>query len=310
MAINAPIVIFTYRRKINVLINSLLKNKEAINSELFIFSDGFKSNYDKNDVLIVRKTLKEIKGFKSVKIIESNINKGLARSIIEGVDLVIKKLKRVIVLEDDLKVSPYFISYMNSCLEHYCDNKKIWSISGYGPPLKNIKDYKEDVYLSLRSSSWGWSTWIDRWNKVDWRVKNFNKLKKDKKKINQFEKGGNDLFKMLELQHYGKIDSWAIRWCYAQFEHSAFSITPKVSLIKNLGFNDKLGTHNLTRNKHWHTKLSNLEIKNIKCSLNQKILYNFKKYHDIKWYTKVGYFLRKWGGYQIIKSIQSRLLNF
>ena len=153
MAINAPIVIFTYRRKINVLINSLLKNKEAINSELFIFSDGFKSNYDKNDVLIVRKTLKEIKGFKSVKIIESNINKGLARSIIEGVDLVIKKLKRVIVLEDDLKVSPYFISYMNSCLEHYCDNKKIWSISGYGPPLKNIKDYKEDVYLSLRSSS-------------------------------------------------------------------------------------------------------------------------------------------------------------
>ena len=103
---NAPVIIFCYRRKIENLIKSLLKNKEASSSELFIFSDGFKSNHDKKDVLKLRKTLKKIAGFKSVNIFESTKNKGLANSVISGVNFVIKKFKKVIVLEDDLRVSP------------------------------------------------------------------------------------------------------------------------------------------------------------------------------------------------------------
>ena len=236
---SAPIIIFCYRRKIEKLIKSILKNKEASSSELFIFSDGFKSNYDKKDVLKLRKTLKKIKGFKSVNIFESTKNKGLAHSVISGVNFVIKKFKRVIVLEDDLIVSPHFLNYMNACLDYYTDNKKIWSISGYGPSLPCLKNYNKEVYLSKRSSSWGWSTWLDRWNKVDWFIKDFEILKKNKQRIKQFEKGGNDLFKMLELQYIGKIDSWAIRFCYSQFIHSAYSVTPKNSMIQNNGFDDK-----------------------------------------------------------------------
>jgi len=305
---SAPVIIFCYRRKIEKLIESLLKNKEAFNSELFIFSDGFKSNHDKKDVLNLRKTLKKIKGFKSINIFESTKNKGLANSVISGVNFVIKKFKRVIVLEDDLIVSPYFLNYMNACLDHYTKNKKIWSISGYGPSLPCLKHYNKEVYLSKRSSSWGWSTWLDRWNKVDWFIEDFKILKKNKQKIKQFEKGGNDLFKMLELQQNGKIDSWAIRFCYSQFIHSAYSVTPKNSMVLNIGFEDKLGTHNLTKNNHWYIQLSKIKIKNIKCSLDNKIINCFRKHHDIGFITKIGYFLRMRVGYKLAKKFFSKLI--
>jgi hypothetical protein len=305
---NAPIIIFCYRREIKKLIKSLLKNKEASSSELFIFSDGFKSNHDKKDVLKLRKTLKKIKGFKSVNIFETTKNKGLANSVISGVNFVIKKFKNVIVLEDDLIVSPYFLNYMNSCLDYYIDDKKIWSISGYGPPLPCLKNYDKEVYLTTRSSSWGWSTWLDRWNKVDWLMKDFNSLKKNEQKIKQFEKGGNDIFKMLELQYIGKIDSWAIRFCYSQFIHSAYSVTPKNSMIQNNGFGDKFSTHNLTKNDDWDIELSNTKIKNIKCSLDSEIINCFKKYHDMGLVTKIGYLLRKKGGYKLVKKLFTKLI--
>ena len=157
----APIIIFCYRRKINRLIESLLKNKESSISNLFIFSDGYKSDLDKQDIRDLRNSLRKIKGFKSVSIFESNFNKGLANSIIQGTTSIINRYGKAIVLEDDLIISEYFIDFMNKSLNFYKKNKNIWSISGYSPPLNYLKDYKKEVYLSLRSSSWGWAIWAD-----------------------------------------------------------------------------------------------------------------------------------------------------
>ena len=290
----APVIIFCYRRKIDKLIYSLLRNKESSNSKLFIFSDGFKSNLDEHDVLNVRKSLKKIKNFKSVSIIESDKNNGLANSIIKGVTSIINKFDKAIILEDDLIVSPYFLNFMNNSLNFYKKNEHIWSISGYSPPINYPKNYREEVFLSLRSTSWGWATWSNRWDRVDWSMKNFNQFKKNKDKIKQFEEGGNDLFKMLELQHLGKIDSWAIRWCYYQFLHSAFSLTPKRSMIKNIGFSDKFRTHNSNKFSSHKINLAQSKINNLKALPNSEILYYFKKYHNLNFYSKVKYFLNKW----------------
>jgi hypothetical protein len=299
----APIIIFCYRRKIDKLINSLKKNKEAPYSNLFIFSDGYKSNEDKKDVYDARKFIKKIKGFKSIKIFYSNTNKGLAISIINGVTSVVNDFGKAIVLEDDLVVSEYFLNFMNRALNFYKDNKDIWSISGYSPPLLYLKDYKKEVYLSLRSSSWGWATWIDRWNKTDWVIKDFYNLRKDKDKIRKFNQGGNDMFRMLELQHLGKIDSWAIRWCYSQFLNSTYSVVPKISMVQNIGFNDKFSTHTKGNDFKWRVNLAKGKISNFEVSLNYEIIHNFKKFFDNSFYTRIGYFLKKWHGYKIIKDI-------
>lgn len=154
----APIIIFCYRRRIDKLIESLLNNKEASISNLYIFSDGYKSDLDKQDILNLRKSIRGITGFKSVSIFESKFNRGLANSIIQGTTSVINTNGKAIVLEDDLITSEYFLDYMNKSLNLYKNNTNIWSISGYSPPLNYLKDYKKEVYLSLRSLSWGWAT--------------------------------------------------------------------------------------------------------------------------------------------------------
>ena len=303
MKVYAPIVIFCYRRKIERLIKSLKKNKEAKKSELFIFSDGYKSDLDKEDVLKVRKYINKINGFKRVDVITSDTNKGLGKSIIDGVTNIINKFEKIIVLEDDLVVSSYFLDFMNKSLNLFKEEKNIWSISGYSSSIPYLKNYKHEVYLSLRSSSWGWATWLDRWSKTDWRIQDFISLKNNKKKIKKFEKGGNDLFKMLELQYLGKIDSWAIRWCYSQFKNNTYSLTPKISTTQNIGFKDKYSTHNFGSGRRWKTMLAKTKIKNFRVSLDNQLLDSFKRFHDINYYTKFGYFSRKWGGYKIIKKI-------
>jgi hypothetical protein len=273
---------------------------------LYIFSDGYKNDLDELDVIKVREYLKTIKGFKSVTIIESEKNKGLASSIISGVTKIIEQYGKVIVVEDDLIVSNDFLEYMNKALDFYNEDNKIWSISGYSPNLPCLKDLNDDVYFTVRSSSWGWATWKNRWDSIDWNISDFEELKNDKQSIKKFNQGGNDLFKMLELQVLNKIDSWAIRWCYAQFKHKAYAVFPKKSKVINDGFLDGMGTHNSGIDKKWLTGLSDKKVKFCDLKVDKIILECFRKFHNLKLSTRIGYWLKKNGGYKIIKKIYNK----
>ena len=214
----------------------------------------------------------------------------MANSIIDGVSEVIDKFEKVIVLEDDLIVSNDFLEYMNEALEFYKDDKKIWSVSGYGPKMPCLNDYQGNIYLSVRASSWGWATWKDRWNQVDWEVKDFDVLKQDKILQNKFNLGGNDMFKMLDLQMLGKIDSWAIRWCYSQFKLSMYTVFPKRSKVINDGFADGKGMHNVGLDHRWSVELDNTMIDFKDLDLQDSIIQCFQDYHNLTTATKIGYF--------------------
>ncbi len=306
----APIIIFTYRRVPDQLINSLLKNDLAQKSEVIIYSDGNKNKNDLDDVIEVRKYLQTIEGFKNIKIIESKVNKGLANSIIDGVSEVINKYGKVIVLEDDLIVSNDFLEYMNEALEFYKDDEKIWSISGYGPNLPCLKDFNDEVYLSVRVSPWGWATWKDRWTKIDWKVKDYQEIKQNKNLRDKFNLAGNDMFKMLELQMLKKIDSWAIRWYYNQFVLNMYTVYPAKSKIINDGFNDNKSTHTSGRNSKWIVELNNKEVSFKDLIVKKEIIECFRNYHNLSLATRIGYFLKKNGGYKVFKKIDNYLRKY
>jgi len=175
-------------------------------------------------------------------------NFGLANSVISGVNEIFKQNDQVIVMEDDIVTLPSFLTFMNKALMFYQDDKSIYSISGYPYPIKIPRTYNEDVFISYRASSWGWGTWKERWEKVDWEVKDFSAFISDKKVQNLFDRGGQDLTPMLKAQMKGKIDSWAIRWSYAHFKNNAFCLYPIVPLCKNIG-TDKSGTHSSSSQK-------------------------------------------------------------
>ena len=231
----APIVLFVYNRvdTLELTVNALKNNVWAEQSVLYVFSDSSKSDRDQVDVLKVRDFIRKISGFKEVIVMEAAQNLGLAKSIIDGVSFVISKHQKVIVLEDDLISSPNFLVYMNKALVYYEPELKIFSISGYSPTMAHHKDI--DVYLTRRASSWGWATWGNRWNGIDWEVKDYPTFRASKVKRKQFNEMGSDLCGMLDKQMHGKLNSWAIRWVYAQFKKDLYSVYPTVSKIENIG---------------------------------------------------------------------------
>lgn len=240
----APVIIFAFNRP-NALKNtvqSLLQNEEAKKSDLYIFVDGPRTNKpgESEKVHAVQMYANSIKGFKSVNCFFSIKNKGLGDSIIQGVTQIINKYGKAIVLEDDLVFASNFLAYMNQGLDKYKDEKQVFSICGYSNKVKIPKGYKYDTYFCTRSSSWGWGTWADRWNSVDWELKDWDKYSKLGKAFNKW--GGSDCFRMLRSVKEGWGNSWAIRFCFSQFLQNKFSLFPIISKVKNNGF-DGEGTN-------------------------------------------------------------------
>ena len=158
----APIILFTYRRAAHTrrCVESIKRSPLAAESKLYIFSDAPKGNADLADVLAVRSYLKTVTGFKSVVIEEATENRGLANSVIYGVGKVLEEHGRAIVLEDDLILSPYFLSYMNEALEIYKDEEDVININSH--ILSSPMTFNENFFISF-ANSWGWATWKRGW---------------------------------------------------------------------------------------------------------------------------------------------------
>ena len=285
MKINAPIVVFTYKRldTLKKTITSLNCANLSKESDLIVFSDAAKSEKDLHQVILVREYLKTITGFKNIKINLANKNKGLANSIIDGVTKVVAQYGKVIVLEDDLEVSENFLVFMNQSLEFYEQKQKVFSVSGFSLKINIPSDYKYDVYFTPRGLSWGWATWEDRWNTVDWEVKGFKAFKTDTKARRAFALGGTDLYPMLEKQMESNLDSWAIRWFYSQFKNNTVTVYPNKSTVKNMGF-DEDATHTNVYNRYkisFDNSGKQEFVFNSDVILNKQILKSFQRYYTV-----------------------------
>lgn len=238
----SPIALFVYNRPWHMqqTIEALQKNKLAEASELFIFSDGPKSETDKEKVLEVREYTKTITCFKSITITEREENLGLAQSIITGITEIINKYNRIIVLEDDLVCFPYFLKFMNEALEFYENNERVISIHGYIHPVK--VQFPETFFLR-GADCWGWATWKRGWDMFEPNGKKLLHEIKRKRLQRRFDiNGAYPYTKMLKSQIKGKNDSWAVRWYASAFLKNMLTLYPGRSLIFNTGL-DASGIH-------------------------------------------------------------------
>jgi hypothetical protein len=222
----APIALFVYNRPEHTqrTVNSLRENELASRSDLFVFSDGPKDQAGSVAIQRVRRYIRGIKGFKSVTIIERERNLGLASSVIAGITQLCNEFGRVIAMEDDLLTTPDFLTFMNQALECYQTEPRIFSVSGFNFGFEGPEHYPYDAFCFYRSSSLGWGTWKDRWELADWKMSDYDAFCTDKKRQQQFNRGGEDLSNMLAKQMHGKIDSWAIRWAYTHSKQDALAL--------------------------------------------------------------------------------------
>jgi hypothetical protein len=238
----APIALFVYNRPWHTrqTVEALQKNELAEDSDLFIFSDAPKKPEAAAAVQEVRDYISHISGFKSIKIIEREENMGLANSIINGVTKVCGEYDRVIVLEDDLVTTPYFLRFMNDALDLYEHEESIISIHGYMYPV--MENLPETFFLR-GADCWGWATWKRGWGLFEPDGGKLLASLKSQHLEREFNFGGSyDYLGMLDSQVKGENDSWAIRWYASAFLKNKLTLYPGRSLVLNIG-NDNSGTH-------------------------------------------------------------------
>lgn len=250
----APILLFTYNRPSHTrqTLNALLGNELSNESELFLFSDGYKGIEDKNEVMEVRQLVRSIKGFKKIHITEHGVNLGLAKSIIEGVTQVIETHGKVIVLEDDLITSSYFLTFMNDALDMFEKEERVGHVHGYCYPLPELPD----AFLIKWTGSWGWGTWKRAWQQFNPNGRALLDEIERRKLTNQFDFNGKYPYtRMLRRQVRGGNNSWAIRWNASLFLNDLLSVNAGKSLVENIGF-DGSGTHSSSQNIYTTTLYS------------------------------------------------------
>lgn len=240
----APVALFAFNRfdHLSTTLQALALNELAAETSVHLFLDGPRNDSDRE---VQKKIIAYLgsgieKKFSSLVLIQSDVNKGLAQSIITGVTKVVKDFGRVIVLEDDLVTSKYFLKYMNDALDLYKKEDQVISIHGYvnllGNPMKS-------PFFLKGADCWGWATWERGWKLFEPDGKKLFSEIREKKMEREFDfENTAHYIKMLKDQISGKNNSWAVRWYASAFLKNKLTLYPAVSFVKNIGL-DGSGTH-------------------------------------------------------------------
>lgn len=235
-------ILFTYNRSWHTQqVLDALKENTILPEKLFIFQDGLKDERHREEWSKVNSLINSV-DWCAKEVIVAPANKGVAESIINGVNLVFKQYDAVIVLEDDCVPDKLFLAFMYQCLSKYEIEKKVHSISGYAWSIELPENDTEDIYGCGRISSWGWGTWKDRWMTYQRNAALLKKIKADASMSKELATWGMDLEQMLLNNISGLNDSWAVYWALNAICHQQICINPYHSLIQNIGL-DGSGVH-------------------------------------------------------------------
>jgi hypothetical protein len=267
----APIILFAYNRPEHTrkTLRSLQANYLADQSALYIYVDGAKQDATeehKSKVKKVKEVIREEKWCKDVFIIESDVNKGLALSVMKGVTEIVNRYGSVIVLEDDLVSDKWFLKFMNESLHIYEPEKQVACISGYIYPVKEILP---ETFFLKGADCWGWATWKRGWEILERDGSKLLKELEEKQLTSDFD--FNDSYpyvQMLKDQISGKNNSWAILWYASAYLKNKYCLYPGYSLIQNIGI-DGSGIHSGTTTK-FDVKLLNKEVKVEKIEIKEE----------------------------------------
>lgn len=239
----APVAVFAYNRPDHLrrTLRSLKACEGFVGTRVTVFCDGQRSENERSAVEAARAVAhEELGGIADIRF--APVNKGLARSIIDGVDELTEKYGRVIVIEDDFELAPSFLQFINAGLDRYSESEQVFQISGHMFDVPEFAERDEALFLPM-TTTWGWGTWKRAWQHFDPDATGWEALVTDRALRRRFNLGGTyDYASMMRRQMAGKNDGWGIRWYWSVFRAGGVTLFPPRTLVRNTGF-DGSGTH-------------------------------------------------------------------
>ena len=174
---NIPIVVVAYNRT-----NTLQRLLSSLSKAYFPFSTRLIISIDGGGPVNVIQTAKNFFWEHGQKeILEYSENLGLRKHIL-SCGAISKKYDGIILLEDDLYVSPWFYTYALSAARFYRGCKDISGIALYSPrynetaflPFYPLNDGSDTFFMQL-ACSWGQIWLSEQWSEFEnWYNKNRN----------------------------------------------------------------------------------------------------------------------------------------
>lgn len=143
-----------------------------------------------------------------------------------------------IILEDDCVPSLGFFEFCDHFLNVYADNKKISFISGNNYSRGYSPQTSDDHIISLSQLHFGWATWKDRWNDIDWELMPTKVIDSGafevyypKFYVRWFYKL---MFKRLE-PFIKNTHCWDYLWTLNCIYKDKYEVSPTKNLVQNIG---------------------------------------------------------------------------
>lgn len=238
---NAPVVVFAFNRAapLKLVFERLALAEDVLDRDIIVYVDGAR---DEKDVEKINSVLEVIIASKNsllpnITLRKRECNLGCQKNISSAISEVLEKYGRIIVVEDDVLVSKTFLKYMDDSLSLYENDMRIWGVNGHQCPYMFLPmGFTDDVYLSPRNLCTGWGTWKNRWDQIDFQIKDWPQFIANRGKAKRLFAAGWDLKAMLDKQYVGRLNSWALPCTYYMVKNHMYVVEPRHSLTKNIGF--------------------------------------------------------------------------
>ena len=233
----SPVLVVAFNRPLMLAetLSNLARCDSVSSRDICLYVDGPRNSGDEAKVEGVIDVAK--KWGKGLRIIRRETNLGGVPNMISAVSEMLAVYGKTIVVEDDILVSKTFLSFMDEALDMYEDNPKIWAVNGYlDPKMRVPSQYKRDCFLAPRHSAWGWGTWKDRWESVDFKIMDWGEMRQDEAFLRELRIAGDDVVKMLEAEAKGTLNAWDVQCTYYMRKHGLYTLRPCLTLTKNNGF--------------------------------------------------------------------------
>lgn len=243
MTAQIPILLIGFNRlqHLSARLEELVNSKVRI-PLVFIVIDGPRANnnFDLQSITEITKLIKQYEKILPINYKIRDINFGVNKNIEQSISDLFANFEFLIIMEDDVSISPDFYGSMCSAIKEFLNKENIYVIGSYSIFKKNnsliLKNLipKNRWRVTSYFFTWGIATSREFWNLYKnensnyVNSKNWNSLSNRKKRIwsRRFASG-----------------CWDYKAQKTLFLNDGFSLAPLYRFSENEGMGDSLSTH-------------------------------------------------------------------
>lgn len=154
---------------------------------------------------------------------------------------------RGIILEDDIHADPSFFHFASEMLDRYEEDDRVFAVTGTNFVPPDRMDSGDPYRFSRIPVVWGWATWRRSWERYEFSIAGWQgRLPLRRAWQAMGGRAGSYAFWSVNFHMMSRhiVDTWDLQLVFASMADGAFTATPNVNLVENVGFRHD-ATHTL-----------------------------------------------------------------